>query len=153
MGWNVKTSIWRASERMFYANRYNRWDSLDKECKFYLIPPPGRPDNCEKKWKLKPWPTHRDYCPKCHERLLNELRPIPIRRNPSTGKFMYDYTLARLRWKCWISPYDIEPTVKTKHKKVINWDRIRKMFPNWESRKEVMKENLFRHGRGTKLED
>ena len=107
MKWTNKTFIWRNTQRILH-NMYAPWDSKGKECQFYLIRGGGRPNGCEIKSGLKPWTTHRDFCPKCHERLLNELRPIPIRRNPSTGKFMYDYTLARLRWKCWISPYDDE---------------------------------------------
>jgi hypothetical protein len=46
----------------------------------------------------EPWPTHKDYCPKCHERQLNEIRRYPIRRNHATGKMLYDYSHGRLRW-------------------------------------------------------
>ena len=102
MRWNNTTFSWRNTERILH-NMYAGWDSRGKQCQFYKL---GKTrDNYCEVTSVKPWPTHKEYCPRCHERLLNEVRPYIIRRNPNTGKMLYDYNTP-LRWKCWISPYD-----------------------------------------------
>lgn len=67
-------------------------------CRFYIDYGKARDNRCEQRSR-EPWPTHEDYCPKCHERLLNEIRRYPIRRNLATNKMVYDYSHGKRRWK------------------------------------------------------
>jgi hypothetical protein len=67
-------------------------------CSFYYDYKIRREGRCEQRSR-DPWPTHEDYCPKCHERLLNEIRRYPIRRNLATNKMVYDYSHGKRRWK------------------------------------------------------
>lgn len=97
-------SFWRNTERVLH-NMYAMWDSRGKQCQFYKLGK-ARNNDCDVT-SVKPWPTHKEYCPRCHERLLNEVRPYILRRNAKTGEFVYDYN-GPLRWKCWISPYTIK---------------------------------------------
>lgn len=67
-------------------------------CSFYYDYKVSRDGRCEQRSR-NPWTTHKSYCPKCHERLLNEIRRYPIRRNLATNKMVYDYTHGTLRFK------------------------------------------------------
>ena len=127
-------SFWRNTERVLH-NMYAMWDSRGKQCQIYKLGK-ARNNDCDVT-SVKPWPTHKEYCPRCHERLLNEVRPYILRRNAKTGEFVYDYN-GPLRWKCWISPYTIKQTEVTKYKRRINYERLRKLFPNWEPKQVAL---------------
>ena len=83
-------------QTLFEADAWSGHRGNTYHCSAYKLGM-ARDNRCEQRSR-EPWATHKNYCPKCHERLLNEIRRYPIRRNLATGKMLYDYSHGRLRW-------------------------------------------------------
>lgn len=77
-----------------------------------------RSDKCEgKRFKYSDAWVHPRYCNKCYERMLNEVRRYPIRRDKKTNKMIYDYSNMPLRWACLIpSPHYSRKTLALGYK-------------------------------------
>lgn len=98
----TKNKIWiikRANklQSLYESDAWSGHRGATYHCRFYMNGV-ARDERCEQR-STKPWPTHKDYCPKCHERQLNEIRRYPIRRNHATGKMLYDYSHGNLRFE------------------------------------------------------